>query len=60
MHGRARWLGGKESACQCSVPGLSRSAEVGDGSLLQESCLGSALDREALRAIVDGVAKSQT
>ena len=41
---------GKESACSagdpCSIPGLGRSPEEGNGYLLQDSCLENSMDRE--------------
>ena len=43
-----------------SVPGLERSPVGGNGSLLQYSCLGNPMDREAGWATVHGVAESQT
>ena len=43
-----------------SVPGSGRSLEEGNGNPLQYSCLENPLDRGAWRAIVYGVAKSQT
>ena len=43
-----------------SVPGLERSPGGGHGNPLQYSCLGNPMDRGAWRAIVHGVAKSQT
>ena len=58
------WLSGKESACKtgdvCSIPGLGRSPEEGNGNPLQYSCLGNPMDREGWWATVHGVAKSQT
>ena len=55
---------GKESACnagdQGSVPGLGRSPGGGNGNPLQYSCLEDSMDRGAWRAIVCGVAESQT
>ena len=43
-----------------SIPGWGRSPGGGHGNLLQYYCLGSPMDRGAWRAIVHGVAKSQT
>ena len=43
-----------------SIPGSGRSPGVGNGNLLQYSCLGNPLDRGACQASVRGVAKSQT
>ena len=52
---------GKESAGdQGSIPGLGRSSGEGNGNPLQYSCLENSMDREAWRATVRGVAKSQT
>ena len=42
------------------ISGLGRSPEEGNGNPLQYSCLESPMDRGAWRAIVHGVAKSQT
>ena len=43
-----------------SIPGLERSLGRGNGNPLQYSCLENSMDREAWRATVHGVAKSQT
>ena len=43
-----------------STVGLGRSPGEGNGSLLQYSCLGNAMDRGAWRAAVRGVTESQT
>ena len=43
-----------------SIPGLGRSPGVGNGSLLQYSCLENSMDGGAWWAIVHGAAKSQT
>ena len=43
-----------------SIPGLGRSAGVGNGILLQYSCLENSMNRGAWWATVHGVAKSQT
>ena len=55
---------GKESACSVrelgSLPGLGRFPGGGHGNPHQYSCLKNPMDREAWRAIVYGVAKSQT
>ena len=55
---------GKESACNAEDLGLSlglgRSPGEGNGSTLQYSGLENPMDREAWRATVHGVAKSQT
>ena len=41
----------------CSIPGLGRSPEEGNGNPLQDSCLGNSMDRGVWRAIVHKVAK---
>ena len=55
---------GKESACNAGDPGSilgsGGSAGEGNGNPLQYSCLENYMDREAWRATVHGVAKSQT
>ena len=43
-----------------SIPGSGRSPGVGNGNLLQYSCLENSVERGALQAIVHGVTKSQT
>ena len=43
-----------------SIPGLGRSLGDGNGNPLQYSCLKNPMDRGALWATVQGVAKSQT
>ena len=40
----------------CSIPGLGRSPEEGNGNPLQYSCLGKPMDRGAWWAAVHGVA----
>ena len=42
------------------VPGSGRSSGGGNGNPLQYSCLDNPMDRGAWRAIVHGVAESQT
>ena len=42
------------------TPGLGRSPGVGNGNLLQYSCLENPMDRGAWRATAHGVTKSQT
>ena len=42
------------------IPGLGRSPGDGNGSPLQYSCLGNAMDRGAWRATVPGITKSRT
>ena len=55
---------GKESGCNAgdldSIPGSGRSPGDGNNNPLQCSCLENSMDRGAWRAIVHGVAKSQT
>ena len=41
------------------IPGSGRSLGVGNGNLLQYSCLENSMDREAWWATVHGVEKSQ-
>ena len=43
-----------------SIPVLGRSSGVGNGNPHQYSCLENVMDREAWRATIQGVAKSQT
>ena len=43
-----------------SVPGSGRFPGVGNGNLLQYSCLGNPVDRGAWRATVHEVPKSRT
>ena len=43
-----------------SIPGSGSSPGEGNGSPLQFSCLGNAMDRGAWRAAVQGFTKSQT
>ena len=42
------------------IPGLGRCPGIGNGNLLQYSCLGNPMDRGAWWATVHGVAKSRT
>ena len=42
------------------IPGLGRSPGVGNGNLLQYSCLENSMDRGAWQVTVHGVTKSQT
>ena len=55
---------GKESACSvgdlCLIPGIGRSPGEGNGNQLQHCGLENPMDRGACRAIVYGVARSQT
>ena len=43
-----------------SIPGLGKSPGVGNGTLLQCSCLGNPMDRGAWQATVHEVAKNRT
>ena len=58
------WYRAHHSACNVgdwgSIPGLGRSSGEGNGNPLQDSCLENPMDRGAWKAIVHGVAKSQT
>ena len=55
---------GKESACNvgdpASIPGLGRSPGEGNGNQLQNSCLGSPMDRGPWQTTVHGVTRSPT
>ena len=42
------------------IPGSGRPTGGGNGNQIQYSCLGNPMDRGAWRAIVHGLAKSQT
>ena len=42
------------------MPGLGRSSGVGNGNLLQQSCMGNPIDSGAWRATVYQAAKNQT
>ena len=42
------------------IPGSGRSPGVGNGNLLQDSCLENSMDRGDWRTIVRGTAESQT
>ena len=64
----SRWLGGKETACQCRRcrrcgfnPWVRKIPWIfpGNGNPLQYSCLGNPMDRGAWWATVHGVAKSR-
>ena len=52
------------SACKAgdlaSIPGLGRSTGEGHGNSFQNSCLENSVDKGAWRAIMHGVANSQT
>ena len=54
----------KKSACNAgdlgSIPGSGSSPGEGNDNPLQYSCLKNSMDREARRATVHGVTKSQT
>ena len=54
----------KISACNARnlglIPGLGRSPGEGNGNPLLYSCLGNPMDREAWKAQVHGITKSQT
>ena len=65
--GLPRWHSGKESACSAgdtddagSIPGSGRSPEVGNGSLLQYSCLENSMNRRVWQATVHEVTKNWT
>ena len=62
--GFSRWLSGKESTCNAEdtglIPGSGRSSEEGNGHPLQYAFLENPMDKGNWRAIVRGVAKSQT
>ena len=64
IHGFPGGSDSKESACSVGDPGLipelGRSPGEENGYPLQYSCLEKCLDRGAWRAIVHGIAKSQT
>ena len=63
-YGLHQWLSGKEFNCNSedpgSIPRSGRSPQGGHGNSLQYSCLGNSMHKGAWRAIVPGVAKSQT
>ena len=54
----------KKSTCNAGdtglMPGLGRSPGGGNGNPFQYSCLENSMDRGAWKAVVHGVAKSQT
>ena len=62
--GLARWLSGKESACNAgdpgSVSGLGRSSGEGNGNPVQYSCQKNSMDRGAWWVTVHRVTKSRT
>ena len=65
--GLPRWHSGKEPAYQCkrlkrwgSISGLGRSPGVGNGNLLQYSCLEGSMERGAWKDAVHRIAKSRT
>ena len=43
-----------------SIPRSGRSPGIGNGNLLQYSCLENSMERGALQARVHGITKSQT
>ena len=49
-----------DSAEVGSIPGSGRSPGIGNGNLLQYSCLENSIDRGARWAAVHGVTKGQT
>ena len=51
---------GRETGHAGSVPGSTRSPEVGNGNAFQYSCLGNPADVGAWQATVQRVTKSQT
>ena len=62
--GLPQWLSGKEPTRNTgdigdmdSIPGSGRSPGGGNGNPLQYSCLENPMDREAWKAIVDGVTR---
>ena len=66
LAGLPQWLSGKESACNAGatgdaglIPGSVRSPGGGHSDALQYSCLENPMDREAWRATVHSVTKSQ-
>ena len=67
INGLPKWLSGKESACKCRRrmrhgfdPWVRKIPWGRNGKPTQYSCLDNPTDREAWRAIVLGVTKSQT
>ena len=64
IHGFPGSSDGKESACSAGdqglIPGSGTFPGEGNGNPLQYSCLQNSMNRGAWRAIVYGVAKSQT
>ena len=42
------------------IPGLERSPGIGNGKLLQYSCLGNPMDRGSWQATMHGVTKAWT
>ena len=67
LGGLPRWHSGKDPPTNAgdagdtgSIPESGRSSVVGNGNLLQYSCLENSMDREAWQATIHRVAKSQT
>ena len=64
IEGLSRWLSQKESSCNTgetdSISASGISPGGGNGNSLQDSCLENSIDRRALWARVQRVAKSQT
>ena len=70
LYGFLRWYNGKESAYQCRrlkdtdlIPGSGKSPGIGNGNLLQYSCLENSMDRgdwQVTSLCNFGVAKSWT
>ena len=59
--GLPTWRSGKEFICQCRRCGFDPWGSEGeDGNLLQYSCLGNAMEKEAWQAAVQGVSNSRT
>ena len=52
--------GAENAENMCSIPQLGRSPGVGNGNLLQYSCLENSIDRGTRKGTAHGVAKSQT
>ena len=50
----------RDSGDTCSIPGLGKSSEGGNGNPIQYSCLGNAMDRGAWWTTAHGVTESWT